>query len=154
MSAESARDVLRANREGCTCEKYRKPCAYHEGWDDAIDNAEQHPVELLALLAEPKVCETCGGDGCEHEDGRVKRSWGQVTNEGGMWHDVLCSTCQGSGSVAVDVLDLAVKAGQVEQVGWVKPVRGVHRMGDERVIHEYECYRTDRPVFAAKDGTP
>ncbi len=55
-----ARDVLRANREGCSCEKYRNPCMYHRGWDDAIDNAEQHPVELLALITEPKRCPMCG----------------------------------------------------------------------------------------------
>jgi len=36
-------------RAGC-CEKLRKPCSYHEGWQDAVDLLGDNLAEAVELL--------------------------------------------------------------------------------------------------------
>jgi len=37
-------------RAGC-CEKLRKPCSYHEGWQDAVDLLGDNLAEAVELLS-------------------------------------------------------------------------------------------------------
>jgi len=93
---------MSANREGC-CAQYRKPCSYHEGWEDAEDALDQ-----------TTVCPTCGGSGeLKVAPGLLSGGWitdpcpdcirgRQPTPEEGermtrisweMMSDIVCPTC-------------------------------------------------------------
>ena len=141
MTSESARDVL-SERLARVLYESTEPII---PWEKILDGdlrtyrflADKvlaallaHPVELLALLAEPKVCEMCGGHGeaqwlasCSECGGLgldPLRNDRACSRCGGSCEvlvirdDVPCPSCHGSGSVAVDVLDLL----GYEQVGW------------------------------------
>ena len=104
-----------------------------------LDALLAHPVELLALLAEPKVCETCWGDG----DLRRTDGYPPGLDEVGK----PCVTCHGTGSVAVDVLDLLVQAGKAEVLD-----KTATRVNNNEWRHY--TVRHDATVYVAKDGTP
>lgn len=106
---------------------------------DVLAEIAAHPVELLALLAEPKVCETCGGDG----DLRRTDGYPPGLDEVGK----PCVTCHGTGSVAVDVLDLLVQAGKAEVLD-----KTATRVNNNEWRHY--TVRHDATVYVAKDGTP
>ena len=106
---------------------------------NTLDALRAHPVELLALLAEPKVCETCGGDG----DLRRTDGYPPGLDEVGK----PCVTCHGTGSVAVDVLDLLVQAGKAEVLD-----KTATRVNNNEWRHY--TVRHDATVYVAKDGTP
>lgn len=72
MSSESARDVLRERLARVLYESTEPIIPWEKILDGDLRTYRfladkvlaallAHPVELLALLAEPKVCETCGG---------------------------------------------------------------------------------------------
>lgn len=100
---------------------------------NTLDALRAHPVELLALLAEPKVCETCGGTGSKKP----------VENPLAF----PCDACHGTGSVAVDVLDLLVQAGKAEVLD-----KTATRVNNNEWRHY--TVRHDATVYVAKDGTP
>ncbi len=141
MSAESARDVLRdVVADSLDVSLMDDACDAHRASDrraarlqiarDVLAEIAAHPVELLALLAEPQVCEMCGGHGeaqwlasCSECGGLgldPLRNDRACSRCGGSCEvlvirdDVPCPSCHGTRKVAVDVLDLL----GYEQVGW------------------------------------
>lgn len=50
----------------CWCRDHRKPCSYHEGYEDATN-------QVLRALTEDAPCDTCGGTG--RIDGTYDEPW-------------------------------------------------------------------------------
>ena len=108
------------DRTGCSCAPYRKPCAYHEGAEDALDRvealrddaiAERDRARAIAAALEAELAEVRGDFEAAEADAHrlAKAVWkhlgsphchvgSDALDDALRQHDALIATPRGSGA--------------------------------------------------------